>query len=479
MTDRPESSGAAGTPSVPAAPTHVPPPGAVWLTVADGRRRPEPSDRPVRMRRIFAQVIAAAAVVLVVVALVGALASRRVAEQQSVNDAAQTTDLLADSVVQPAIEDGLLTGSPTSLARLDGVVRTSVLGPRIVRVKIWTTKGKIIYSDEPRIVGETFALGQDERAVLATPTTEAEVSDLTRPENRYEKGRGKLLEVYRPVWTPNGQQLLFETYLPYDTVTARTGELWRGFAGITLTSLLLLIALMLPILWRLLDRVKAAQEERVALLEHAVDASSDERRRIAATLHDGVVQELAAASFTVSGAAERAAATHGSDLAGLLTGAAATVRGAIGGLRSLLVDIYPLSLRASGLVAALTDLAGTVRTRDIEVHLDVPGDGRTGLSEEQERLVYRIAQESLRNTARHAAARRVEIGLVISDAAACLTVCDDGVGFDVEDALARRPAEGHFGLQVMIDLTAQSGALLDVLSSPGEGTCWRLTVPRR
>jgi two-component system, NarL family, sensor kinase len=118
-----------------------------------------------------------------------------------------------------------------------------------------------------------------------------------------------------------------------------------------------------------------------------------------------------------------------------------------------------------------------VRTRDIQVRLDLPTDGQTGLAEDQERLVYRVAQESLRNTARHAAASQVEIGLVVSDGTACLTVCDDGIGFDVENALAR-PAEGHFGLQVMIDLTTQSGAVLEVSSSPGEGTCWRLTVPR-
>ena len=168
---------------------------------------------------------------------------------------------------------------------------------------------------------------------------------------------------------------------------------------------------MLPILWRLLDRVNSAQDQRVALLEHAVDASSDERQRIAATLHDGVVQELAAASFAVSGAAERAATDGRRDLADVLTGAAAAVRGTIGGLRSLLVDIYPPSLRTAGLVAALTDLAGTVRTRDIDVRLVLPADGHTGLDEEQERLVFRVAQESLRNTARHAAASHVEIGL--------------------------------------------------------------------
>ena len=55
-----------------------------------------------------------------------------------------------------------------------------------MRVKVWTPEGTIIYSDEPRIVGETFELGEEERSVLVAPTTHAEVSDLTRPENRYE-----------------------------------------------------------------------------------------------------------------------------------------------------------------------------------------------------------------------------------------------------------------------------------------------------
>ncbi len=108
------------------------------------------------MRRIFAQVVAAAALVLVVVAVAGAYASRNVAEREAVNDAAQTTDLLAESAVQPALEDSLLTGSPTALAHLDAAVRSRVLGKTVVRVKIWTPSGKIIYSDEPRIVGQTW-----------------------------------------------------------------------------------------------------------------------------------------------------------------------------------------------------------------------------------------------------------------------------------------------------------------------------------
>ena len=125
--------------------------------------------------------------------------------------------------------------------------------------------------------------------------------------------------------------MLFETYFRYDEVTARSGELWRGFAGITPSSVLVLVLLLLPIVWRLLDRLNRAQQQRESLLQRAVDASNQERRHIAGTLHDGVVQDLVATSFTVAAAAELAAAQEDPVLAADLRSAAGTVAPASGG----------------------------------------------------------------------------------------------------------------------------------------------------
>lgn len=447
-----------------------------WLTVVDPTPA-APADRPVQTRRVIGQVALAALVVLAAVAVLGGVASRRVAERQSVNDAARITDLQASVVVQPALEDGLLTGAPAALDRIDRAVRARVLGPSVVRVKIWTPQGRIVYSDEPRLVGLTFPLGNDERSVLTRPKTRAEVSELQQPENRFERGRGKLLEVYRPVWTPSGSPLLFETYAPYRTVTARAGQLWRGFAGITLSSLLFLAVLLLPILWRLLDRLKRSQRQREALLRHAVEASGKERRRIAATLHDGVVQDLAASSFAVAAAAEGAAAVGQPELANALRTAAGTVRGSIAGLRSLLVDIYPPSLRNAGLTAALEDLARGVQSRGITARLDLPPYGASGLTAEQERLVFRVAQECLRNATRHSAANAVSLRLHRVDDAVVLDITDDGIGFTPSAAL-KSPEDGHFGLRVLADVTAEAGSALTVRSAPGAGTQWRLRMPR-
>jgi signal transduction histidine kinase len=447
-----------------------------WLSVATASSV-RTQQRPLRTRRVVAQVVAAAAIVVVLVSVLGSVASRKLAEQEAVHDAANTTDLLADAVVQPALSDELAAMDPAAIAAFDAVIRDHVVGPSIVRVKVWTPDGLIVYSDEPRVIGETFDLGEDERDVLTNPVTRAEISDLSKPENRFESGQDRLLEVYRPVWTPSGQPLLFETYSPYDAVTSRTGDLWRGFAGITLTSLLLLVALLLPVLWRLIDRLHSAQTQRELLLQHAVDASVEERQRIAASLHDGVVQELAASSFAVAGAAGQAQSLGHSTLAAHLNEVVSTVRASIGGLRSLLVDIYPPNLRSAGLFTALDDLTTGLRSRGVEVRIDVPDEVAGRLDEQTERLIFRVAQECLRNVARHAGAQHVSMTLSRDGSDTVLVVADDGQGFDPAAVLAN-PEPGHFGLRILADLASGGGARLDVSSAPGRGTRWRLTVPR-
>ena len=447
-----------------------------WVTLS---RRTGPGlgeAPPVRTWRVLGQLVAAGALVLVVVAFLGLTASRRIAEQESVNDAARRTDLLADAVVQPALLDGVVTGDADALAALDAAVRGGVLDQDVLRVKVWDGDGRIVYSDDSRLLGSVFPLGDDEAEVLRRPATEAEVSDLDKPENVYERGQGKLLEVYRPVWTPDGTPLLFETYSRYDSVTARSTALWRGFAGITLTSLLLLLVLMLPVVWTLLDRLRRAQQHREILLQRAVDASDDERRRIAGTLHDGVVQELAASSFALAGAAERARRSAAPELAEPLRGAAGTVRASLTGLRSLLVDIYPATLHTAGLAAALADLVGGLAVRGVDVRLEVEDQADVGLVPADEQLVYRVAQETVRNAVGHAHAEHVVVRLRREGVDAVLEVEDDGVGFDVAGMLAA-PADGHFGLRLLGDLASTAGAQLQVTSAPGDGCRWRLTVP--
>jgi signal transduction histidine kinase len=182
-----------------------------------------------------------------------------------------------------------------------------------------------------------------------------------------------------------------------------------------------------------------------------------------------------ATSFLLSAAADRvpaAAATTRDEL----TGAARTVRESIGGLRSLLVDIYPPSLQEEGLDAALHDLATGVTARGIRCAVLVDLDGGPPLPEAVEHLVFRIAHEALVNVAKHSHASSASVTLVRKASEVELVVADDGAGFDPAALRTGRPE--HFGLRLLADAVRDSGldAELGVRAAPGRGTAWHLVV---
>jgi two-component system, NarL family, sensor kinase len=459
----PDVAGAAG--QVPAAP-------AGWVVLAEPAG-PQADGQPASLRRVMVPVALAALVVAVIVAVAGAVVSQRIAEQQAVHDVAELTDDLAESVVQPALTDTMPRDPAEARRVLDPLVRHWLRNGSMVRIKIWTPAGMVLYSDEPRLIGETFTLEPGARSALLSPRTDADISDLRLPENRFERSDGKLLEVYRPVWTPDGQPLLFETYFRYDVVSQRSHQLWRAFAGIMLSCLVALVILLAGFGWLLLVRARRARAEREQLMSQALAASDEERRRIAATLHDGVVQQLVAASFMAAGQAQHAASRGDPGQADSLQSVAATVRDSVAGLRSLLVDIYPPSLRDAGLASALHDLVRGASGHDAAVVADIDAGAADGLPERQQEIMFRIAQEALRNAVRHAGAGLITLRLAPADqGGTLLEIQDDGRGFDGATAAA----EGHFGLRLMTDAARHGGGRLSLLSSPGGGTRIRYEV---
>jgi signal transduction histidine kinase len=456
--------------------------GGGWVVLA----RPGPAGgtgRAPSAGRAILLVTLAALVVAAVVAVGGVLVSQRIAEEQAVHAVAELTDDLAVSVVQPALTNAMAASPAQARLALDPLVRHWLgAGGEMVRVKVWTTSGTVLYSDEPRLIGQTFPLDDASRAAFRPARTEADITDLSRPENRYERGEGKLLEVYRPVWTPDGTPLLFETYFRYDTVSQRSQQLWRGFAGVMLSSLLALLLLIGAGGWLLAVRARRAAARQRELTRRALDASDAERRRIAATLHDGVVQQLVAASFVAAGQARRAAGPGGDPgLAADLDAVASAVRDGIGGLRSLLVDIYPPSLHTAGLASVLGDLAGAASRAAGQppgVGVDLDPALADSVPEQEQEAMFRIAQEAMRNAVRHSRAGRLTVRLAAGNGAPVLEIADDGDGFDAA-ALVAEGTDGHFGLRLMAEAARHGGGWLGVLSAPGAGTIVRYEAAPR
>ena len=106
--------------------------------------------------------------------------------------------------------------------------------------------------------------------------------------------------------------------------------------------------------------------------------------------------------------------------------------------------------------------------------LDLPAD--LSVTEADERLLFRVAQESLRNTYKHAAATSAHVALRSDGDTLVLEALDDGRGFDAA-LVGARPPNGHLGYRMLQDLVRDAGGRLEVTSVVGEGTSVRAEVP--
>jgi two-component system, NarL family, sensor kinase len=415
---------------------------------------------------------------LAALALVGVAAffvMRHIGTSQATDNAKQVTRVVARGIVEPDLTKGVLAERPASIARLDRTVRRRVLGGGIVRVKVWTPGGRIVYSDEHRLIGSHYPLGEDEIASLRGADVVADVSDLSAPENRFEQHFGKLLEVYLPIQGPGGKPLLFESYQRFSSVTSSGSSIWLAFAPALIGALILLELVQVPLASSMARRLRRGHREREALLQRAIESSELERRRIASDLHDGPVQRLAGTSYSLAAAAERSGSNGGAESSGeALRRGAAQTRQTVRELRSLLIEIYPASLREAGLERALADLLSPLRGGGVEVSVAV--DEGLGLPHELDALIFRVAQEAVRNAARYSGASSIAVRVAGEGDRAVLTVIDDGSGFEPD----REPAgdDGHFGLRLLSELARDAGGSLDVDSAPGRGTTVRLELPR-
>jgi signal transduction histidine kinase len=130
------------------------------------------------------------------------------------------------------------------------------------------------------------------------------------------------------------------------------------------------------------------------------------------------------------------------------------------------IGVYPPSLQRSGLPAAVTDLLAPLSTRGVAVTVDVPGD--LALAPETEELIFRGAQEALRNAAKHADPSCVKVSVHRFDGSVVLTVRDDGRGFD--PTATDGSDDSSLGLHLLEDLVEERHGRLRVESTAGEGT---------
>lgn len=405
------------------------------------------------VRREVLRFAVPAAIGMVVLAVASLAVSVAVAREQSVSDARTTAEVLARSVVEPRIDQGLQTGKPARMAELDAAFSASITGSDVKSIRLWNEDGVVLYSNDPRLIGEQFPLPA---GISGQPVQGP--ADTSRPENRYLDPDADWVQVSLPLQGGDGSRYLFEISKLQDSLQQEARSVWMAFAPILAGSMVLLGVLLVVLGIRMAQRISAELRTREELLERAVDASELERSRIAADLHDGTVQELAGLSFALAGLAQRAQANGDEDTAAVLSQAADTSRTSVRELRSLLVDIYPPNLEGSGLAPAIADLLAGLDGIVVESNLAELPD----LEPRVRAALYRIARELIANVNKHSGATHLEVRLAQANSVVVLVVTDDGRGFD-----PTAPREGHLGLRLVEDLVRSIGGRLSIESQPG------------
>lgn len=419
------------------------------------------------------------------------------------NRTAAVTALYVDSFIAPHLQSLARTSELDAqhLAALDALITGTPLGQRIVAFKVWRADGTILYSTSPALTGRQFPItGALSRAFAGEVQTE--ISDLTEPENELERGRwSRLIETYAPVRMEGTSTIVAvsEFYQTTDDLQqeVRAAQLrsWLVVGTATLAMYLLLAGLVgrasntivaqqadlrdkLTQLSALLaqneqlhERVRGAAVRTTTLNERFL-------RRISADLHDGPGQDLGlallriealadvCASCTIAVSKGRAVGDEFCTIQSALQSALADLRAISAGLR--LPEIGRLSLvetaeravrdyeRKTGQAVALA-VSGVPNEASLPVKI----------------TVYRLLQESLANSFRHAGGVDQRVRMAGSNGQMLVEVTDGGKGFDPQ--LASR--DGQLGLAGMRERVEILGGTFEVRSALDRGTTIRACLP--
>jgi len=216
--------------------------------------------------------------------------------------------------------------------------------------------------------------------------------------------------------------------------------------------------------------VATAQTVESDRLQQRVEVGERERQRWARELHDETLQGLAAIRISLATALQSGASDREEKIAAAAEQTVDRLEGQINELSRLINDLRPASLERLGLSAALQALAEEAGARGgFEVAAEIELDGE--LSGEEERVVYRLAQEALNNVVKHSAAQHATLSTRLADDSVRIVVGDDGAGFE-----AGAENEGR-GLTGMRERVALLGGEIAVRSRPEGGTEVVATLP--
>ena len=223
---------------------------------------------------------------------------------------------------------------------------------------------------------------------------------------------------------------------------------------------------------QLASDLAASRDEIRALAASLIRAQEDERRRVSRDLHDQICYQLASLASDIGNLVVSPLAPK--NLRANLTAIRARVVQTSQETHHIAYQMHTAILNDLGLVASLNALCRQFSDQYPNVAMNFKNSGPlTSVPSEVATCVYRVAQESLQNTAKHSGAKNVSVRLGFKKRAIVLTIHDDGAGFDPEAVKSR----GGIGLISMKERAHLVNGELTITSQPGHGTQTTLEIP--
>jgi signal transduction histidine kinase len=422
-------------------------------------------------------------------------------EEAVISRTAGVTALYMDSFVSPLVQ-GLPEDTALSVdqrADLDRLITGTPLGSQAVAFKIWSPEGEIIYSTNSELIGRRFELSDELRRAFAGEVV-SEVSSLASPENKFEQGKWeRLIETYAPIRT-DGSGAVFAVSEFYQLPDALDAEVHRAqirgwvIVGTSTTVMYILLVGMVRRASNTIRRQQADLETRVEDLRHAFDENRvlqarvskaaartttlNEQflRRISTDLHDGPAQDVALALLRIEEIAEmvdgngqeasQGTSHHVDRLRTALDSALADIRAITQGLRAPSVENLSPFQAAERAITDFERLSGeTVGAQCSGSSAPAPTPVNI--------TIYRVVQESLTNSYKHAAAAARGVRVTVADDQVEVEVSDDGHGFDASQ-ISTLATLGLAGMRERVELL---GGTFTVTSRLDEGTVVTANLP--
>jgi signal transduction histidine kinase len=459
--------------------------------------------QPLKKLTISQQFMLASLVILVLgMAGVGAWIETQI-EIGVINRAGAATALYVDSFIAPMLqelgqEEDLL---PEHIADLGKLLSESPLGREIVAVKVWTTRGRLLFSTDPSLeIGRTYPMSEG-LLNARLGVVFSEISQLTGEENlSLKEQHNHLLEIYSPVWLSGTNQVIAvaEFYQRADELDLEIENLKRQSWFVVGLVLILMYFLLSGFVRTTSETIIHQQAELAQSVKQLTSLLAQNRklsarvrkaaasvailnesnlRRVGLEIHDGPTQEIGLAILkidTALGEIESSRQAGAPRLIETLAGVQTSLQSALQELRAI----------ASGM--SLPELTGLTLPETI-IRVVRAHERRTGnavnlvlddipeqVSQPLKITVYRIIQEALNNSFRHGGGIAQQVQARATSELLSVEISDQGPGFDPETL---PEAEGHLGIRGMRERVESIGGEFKLHSSEGRGTIMSASLP--